>query len=148
MKRLILAAVALLGLTAAASAQTRLGTEGAYPPYNFVDANGELQGFDVDFAKALCEKINAECTIIKQDWDGMIPALMAKKFDLIVASMGILPDREEKIDFSIPYYQSPTGLVMTKATGAKVGADGAVAMFNSGQLFIPDAGKKDEELGV
>ena len=56
---------------------------------------------DVDFAKALCEKINADCTIIKQDWDGMIPGLMAKKYDLIVASMGILPEREEKIDYGV-----------------------------------------------
>ena len=129
-RRLMLAACTLAVLAGGAQAAEKqkltVATEGAYPPYNFVDANGELQGFDVDFAKALCEKINAECTIIKQDWDGMIPALMAKKFDLIVASMGILPDREEKIDFSIPYYQSPTGLVMTKATGAKVGADGHV----------------------
>ncbi len=129
-RRILLAALAAASLSATAFAEDKMkltvATEGAYPPYNFVAADGSLQGFDVDFANALCEKINAECTIIKQDWDGMIPALMAKKFDLIVASMGILPEREEKIDFSIPYYQSPTGLVMTKAAGAKTGADGYV----------------------
>jgi len=103
-----------------------IATEGAYPPYNFVATDGSLQGFDVDFANALCVKINAECTIIKQDWDGMIPGLLAKEYDLIVASMGILPEREEKIDFSIPYYQSPTGLVANKTAGFKVGADGYV----------------------
>ena len=103
-----------------------IATEGAYPPYNFVATDGSLQGFDVDFANALCVKINADCTIIKKDWDGMIPGLMAKKYDLIVASMGILPEREEKIDFSIPYYQSPTGLVANKTAGFKVGADGYV----------------------
>ncbi|MFN0193397.1 MAG: transporter substrate-binding domain-containing protein [Aestuariivirga sp.] len=103
-----------------------VATEGAFPPYNFVAEDGSLQGFDVDFAKAVCEKINAECEIIKQDWDGMIPGLMAKKYDLIVASMGILPEREEKIDFSKPYYQAPTALVAIKALGLKTGADGYV----------------------
>ena len=116
-----------LGSAVAADKQKlTVATEGAYPPYNLVAADGTLKGFDVDFAKALCEKINADCTIVKQDWDGMIPALMAKKFDLIVASMGILPEREEKIDFSIPYYQAPTALVATKASGIKAGADGLV----------------------
>jgi lysine-arginine-ornithine-binding protein len=128
MKLMIACAAMLLASAAFAEDMKKLtvATEGAYPPYNFVAADGSLQGFDVDFAKALCAKIKADCTIIKQDWDGMIPGLMAKKYDLIVASMGILPEREEKIDFSVPYYQSPTGLVMTKAAGAKVGADGYV----------------------
>ena len=128
--RIALATLALAAFAGFSQAQDKkqltVATEGAYPPYNFVDADGSLQGFDVDFAKALCEKINADCTIIKQDWDGMIPGLMAKKYDLIVASMGILPEREEKIDFSIPYYQSPTALVAAKAAGITVGADGFV----------------------
>lgn len=126
----VFAAVLLLAATAgaseAASRKLVIATEGAYPPYNFVAADGTLQGFDVDFAKAMCVKIDAECEIIKQDWDGMIPGLLAKKYDVIVASMGILPEREEKIDFSIPYYQSPTGLVAAKSAGIKAGADGFV----------------------
>eukprot|EP01030_Chromulinospumella_sphaerica_P029869 gene29869-30351_t len=131
MKLLKFAAMALAAVVLAAPAladKTKLviATEGAYPPYNFVAADGSLQGFDVDFAKALCVKLDAECEIIKQDWDGMIPGLIAKKYDVIVASMGILPEREEKIDFSIPYYQSPTGLVAAKTAGITVGADGFV----------------------
>jgi polar amino acid transport system substrate-binding protein len=114
------------GAEAADRQKLIVATEGAYPPYNFVAADGSLQGFDVDFAKAMCEKINADCEIIKQDWDGMIPGLLAKKYDVIVASMGILPDREEKIDFTIPYYQSPTALVAMKSAGITVGADGYV----------------------
>jgi lysine-arginine-ornithine-binding protein len=128
--RRTLLAVSFVALAGIAHAEDKMklivATEGAFPPYNFVDADGALQGFDVDFAKALCTKINADCEIIKQDWDGMIPGLMAKKYDLIVASMGILPDREEKIDFSIPYYQAPTALVATKDAGLKLGADGYV----------------------
>ncbi len=124
--------VALFALAFAGLAQAEdkikltVATEGAFPPYNFVAADGTLQGFDVDFAKALCAKIDAACDIIKQDWDGMIPGLMAKKYDLIVASMGILPEREEKIDFSIPYYQAPTALVAAKDIGVTVGSDGYV----------------------
>jgi len=122
------ACLALLATQAASAADRKLviATEGAYPPYNLVAPDGTLQGFDVDFANALCAKIHAQCTIVKQDWDGMIPALIARKFDVIVASMGILPEREEKVDFTIPYYMSPTGLVATKTSGIKVGADGHV----------------------
>lgn len=131
MKLLKIAAVALslavlAGPALAEQKKLIIATEGAYPPYNFVAADGSLQGFDVDFAKALCVKLDAQCEIIKQDWDGMIPGLIAKKYDVIVASMGILPEREEKIDFTIPYYQSPTGLVANKSAGIKVGADGFV----------------------
>jgi polar amino acid transport system substrate-binding protein len=123
---LALAFAALAGIAHAEKKKLIIATEGAYPPYNFVAADGSLQGFDVDFAKALCIKLDADCDIIKQDWDGMIPGLIAKKYDVIVASMGILPEREEKIDFSIPYYQSPTGLVASKAAAIKTGADGFV----------------------
>ncbi|MET1026771.1 MAG: transporter substrate-binding domain-containing protein [Dongiaceae bacterium] len=121
---LVIAAV--MGVAGTANAKTSLiiATEGAYPPYNFVAADGSLQGFDVDMAKELCKKIDADCTIIKQDWDGMIPGLLAKKYDVIVASMGILPEREKKVDFTIPYYQAPTALIAAKSAGVKVGADG------------------------
>jgi lysine-arginine-ornithine-binding protein len=101
-----------------------VAVEGAFPPYNEVGPDGNLQGFDVDFAKAVCQKIEADCELVKQDWDGMIPGLLANKFDVIISSMGILPDREEKIDFTIPYYQAPTALVALKSAGVKVGADG------------------------
>ncbi len=101
-----------------------VATEGAYPPYNFVAPDGSLQGFDVDFAKALCVKLEAQCDIIQQNWDGMIPALIAKKYDLMVASMAILPEREKQIAFSIPYYQGPTALIMVKDAGMALGADG------------------------
>ncbi len=101
-----------------------IATEGAFPPYNFVAADGSLQGFDVDMANALCARIKAECEIIKQDWDGMIPGLLAKKYDVIVASMSIMPEREKIVDFTIPYYQAPTAMVAYKSAGVKVGADG------------------------
>lgn len=121
---------ALVALAVAAHAADKqkliIATEGAYPPYNLVAADGTLQGFDVDFAKAVCEKINADCEIVKQDWDGIIPALLAKKFDVIIASMAIRAERKEKVDFTIPYYMAPTALIAMKSAGIKVGADGFV----------------------
>lgn len=121
---------ALLAFVGVAQAEDKrkliIATEGAFPPYNFVAADGTLQGFDVEIAKAICVKINADCEIVKQDWDGIIPALLAKKYDVIVASMGMYPERREKVDFTIPYYMAPTALIATKAAGLKVAADGFV----------------------
>ena len=110
----------------AAPRQLIVATEGAYPPYNFVAPDGTLQGFDVDFAKALCVKLKAECRIVQQNWDGMIPGLLAMKYDLMVASMAILPEREKLIAFSTPYYQGPTALIMAKDAGTTLAADGFV----------------------
>ncbi|NBB32506.1 transporter substrate-binding domain-containing protein [Pseudomonas kielensis] len=81
----------------------RIATEGAYPPYNFVKPDGSLGGFDVDIANALCAEMKVQCKLVKQDWDGIIPGLMAKKYDAIVSSMAITPEREKKVAFSDKY---------------------------------------------
>ena len=86
-----------------AESVVRIATEGAYPPYNYVNSDGSLGGFDVDIATALCEVMQTPCEIVKQDWDGIIPGLLAKKYDAIVASMAITPKRQEKVAFSDKY---------------------------------------------
>jgi lysine-arginine-ornithine-binding protein len=115
---------AVAPLTALAGKTIKVATEGAYPPFNFVDANGALQGFDVDIANALCAKMQVTCEIVKQDWDGMIPGLLAKKYDVIIASMSITPERKEKIGFTGKYYNTPAVLVAPANTPITLGADG------------------------
>ena len=90
-KKTILIIFASLLLTANVLAEkVKIGTEGAYPPWNSKDASGNLIGFEVDLAKELCAIMGHECTIVEQDWDGMIPALLMRKFDAIMAGMSIL----------------------------------------------------------
>ena len=107
-----------------AKKKLRIGTEGAYPPFNLVDKNGQVQGFDIDIAKALCKEIGMECEFKVQDWDGLIPGLLAKKFDAIVASMSITDERKQKVDFTNKYYQTPARFVAKKGAGIAVSKEG------------------------
>ena len=88
----------------------RIGTEGAYPPWNNMNAAGELEGAEIDLARDLCKRMNAECEFVAQDWDGIIPALQNGKYDAIMAGMSITEERMEKIDFSIGYMTEPASL--------------------------------------
>lgn len=97
--------------------EIKIATEGAYPPFNLKEANGELAGFDVDIAKALCEKMKAKCEIVAQDWDGIIPGLVAKKYDAIIASMSITDERKQTVDFTDRYYSNHLRIVAKKGSG-------------------------------
>ncbi|OJU83899.1 MAG: amino acid ABC transporter [Shinella sp. 65-6] len=124
-----------------------IGTEGAYPPFNNLEADGTLTGFDIDIAKALCEEMKAECTFVTQDWDGIIPALQAKKFDAIIASMSITPERKEKVDFTDKYYNTgpaiavPKDSTITEATedalaGKVIGAQSSTTHANYAEAHL------------
>ncbi len=123
----ILVAAGLLGaLTAGAAAKdVKVGSECTYPPFNFRDAKGELQGFDIDVAREIGKRLNVNLVFVCQQWDGMIPALLAGKFDLIVASMSITDERKKSIDFSVPYRSSTARFVGAKTLNVQpIGADG------------------------
>ncbi|MFQ5776004.1 MAG: ABC transporter substrate-binding protein [Kiloniellaceae bacterium] len=123
-----LVAVAALGLVAggasAGAKKVRIGTEGAYPPFNYIDANGKLQGFDIDIAKALCQAANYDCEFVVQDWDGIIPGLLAKKYDAIIASMSITEERKKKVDFTGKYYTTPAKFVARKGADIEISREG------------------------
>lgn len=129
MNRRLLLAAAVLALAAGAAHakdwnKVRIGVEGAYPPFSEVAPDGTLKGFDIDIANALCKEIKAECTMVQQDWDGIIPALMAKKYDIIVASMSITDERKKAVDFTDKYYQTPARFVRKKGSGIEISTDG------------------------
>lgn len=100
-----------LGAHAKEWTEIRLASEGAYPPFNTIGADGSLGGFDIDIGNALCAEMKAKCTWVKQEWDGMIPALNARKFDAVIASMSITAERQKQVDFSDKYYATPLALV-------------------------------------
>ncbi len=90
----------------------RIGVEGAYPPFSQVGPDGKVQGFDIDIANALCQEMKAQCTMVQQDFDGMIPSLNAKKIDAVIASMSITEERRKSVEFSEKYYHTPARLVV------------------------------------
>ena len=91
--------------------EIRIGVEGAYPPFSETKPDGSVVGFDIDIANALCREIGASCSMVKQDWDGMIPALLARKYDAIIASMSITEERKKQVSFTNKYYSSPARFV-------------------------------------
>ncbi len=125
----VIAAAAVLmlgaGLSQAADwSKVRIGVEGAYPPFSWVEADGTLKGFDIDVANALCKEMGAECTLVQQDWDGIIPSLLAKKYDAIIASMSITPERQKKVAFSNKYYNTPAKFARMKGSGIEITKEG------------------------
>ena len=120
----VLAAGIALALPAAAQDKLTIGTEAAYKPFAYVLPSGELTGFDIDIAKALCAAMAAECEIVNQSYDGLIPALRANKIDAIIASMTITDDRLKAIDFAGPYYTVPAMFIAAKDSGIEVSEEG------------------------
>lgn len=120
-------AVFALGLAGCGKEQKgdlRIGVEGAYPPFSQVNADGSITGFDIDIAFALCEEMGYTCELVPQDWDGIIPALQANKFDAIIASMTITEERKEKVSFSEKYYNTPSNFIVKIGSGIEISKDG------------------------
>lgn len=116
MKRYMMGMLAagVLALTAGpvlAQETVRIGSEGAYPPFNYIDSDGNLAGFDIDIANALCDAAGFDCEFVVQDWDGIIPGLLARRYDAIIASMSITEERKQVVDFTDKYYATPAKFV-------------------------------------
>lgn len=115
MKHLILTASLLAIAAGAASAQdvVRMGTEGAYPPYNFINDQGEIAGFERDLGDELCTRAQLTCEWVKNDWDSIIPNLTSGNYDTIIAGMSITEEREAIVDFTQPYFPPTRSLFMS-----------------------------------
>jgi putative lysine/arginine/ornithine/histidine/octopine transport system substrate-binding protein len=142
MKKIAIALAAVIGLSvsmAHAADKLRIGTEGAYPPFNGIDKEGKAFGFDVDIANALCAEMKAECEIVAPlEWDSIIIGLNKKKYDAIVASMSITEERKKAVAFTDPYYSNNLTMVAKKGAnidpnnlkGKSVGAQRATISAN------------------
>ncbi len=128
----------------------RLGTEGAYPPFNYIESNGQIGGFDVEIGLELCKRIGEECEVVAQDWDGIIPGLLAKKYDFIIASMFITEERKKQVDFTDPYYLAAMTHVVPKDSGITeftneslagkvIGAQSGTTQADFAEKTYPDA---------
>ena len=142
MKTLFLTTAALALTAGLAMADTvRLGTEGAYPPYNFLDDKGEVAGFERELGDELCKRAELTCEWVTNDWDSIIPNLVSGNYDAIMAGMSITAERDEVIDFTQNYTQPDPSAYLAKS--ADVALDGAVIAAQTGTIqaaFIAQKG--------
>lgn len=95
--------------------ELRVAVDATYKPFTYKTDSGDLAGFDVDIAKALCDELKSKCVFVEQAWDGMIPGLQAKKYDVIISSMSITEERKQAVDFTGKYYNTPSCVVVKSA---------------------------------
>ncbi len=104
----------------------RMGTEGAYPPYNYIDDKGEVAGFERELGDELCARAELTCEWVTNDWDSIIPNLVSGNYDTIIAGMSITDERKEKIDFTTNYTQPDPAAYLAMSEGVDV-ANGVIA---------------------
>ncbi len=145
MKKMMLA-TALLALTAGASlAQdvVRIGTEGAYEPYNYIDqATGELTGYEIELGNELCKRAGLTCEFVQNAWDSIIPNLQSGNYDMIMAGMSITAEREEVIDFTQNYIPPASSAYVALSADVNVG-EGAVIAAQTGTIqagYVAESG--------
>jgi arginine/ornithine transport system substrate-binding protein len=124
MKQFFLAAASILTVAATPGLALNICVEGAYPPFSETAEDGSVVGFDIDIANALCTEMVVDCEMVKVDWDGIIPALLERKCDAIVASMSITPERSQVIDFTDKYYNTPARLIAPEGTNLEDSPEG------------------------
>ena len=120
MKKILiyLLSIGVFGIASIANSQTiRIGTEGAYPPWNNLNSAGELEGAEIDFGNEACERMGVTCEWVTQDWDGIIPALLQGKYDIIIAGMSITEERKEKVNFTTGYMTDGARFAVLKNSG-------------------------------
>ena len=115
---LVVLSLSVFGLASIANSQTiRIGTEGAYPPWNNINSAGDLEGAEIDFGNEACDRMGVTCEWVTQDWDGIIPALLQGKYDIIIAGMSITEERKEKVNFTTGYMTDGARFAVLKDSG-------------------------------
>lgn len=144
MKKLLLTTVALAFTAGLAMADTvRLGTEGAYPPYNFINDKGEVDGFERELGDELCKRAELTCEWVTNDWDSIIPNLVSGNYDVIIAGMSITEERDQVIDFTQNYTQPDPSAYLAPSADADV--KGGVVAAQSGTIqasYVASSGAK------
>jgi len=145
MNKLLITAAALAVTAGAALADShsvvRMGTEGAYAPWNFLDDNGEVAGFERELGDELCARAELTCEWVTNDWDSIIPNLVSGNYDTIIAGMSVTDERDEVIDFSIPYVQADPSAFMALSADLDVTTAVIAAQTNTIQAaFIAEQG--------
>ena len=142
MKKLLLTTAALmLGTAAMAQDVVRLGTEGAYPPYNFINDAGEVAGFEREFGDELCKRAGLTCEWVTNEWDSIIPNLQSGNYDIIIAGMSITEEREEIVDFSQGYLQATPSAYLALSKDADLTSGPVAAQTGTIQAsFVAEAG--------
>lgn len=118
-----LVAAAQLPAQAKAMKELKFGVDATYPPFESLSPSGKFVGFDIDLGRAICAQMQVKCVFINQSFDGLIPALKAHKFNAILSSMTVTPERKKEIDFSSEMYNEPTALIVRKGSGLKPTAE-------------------------
>ena len=115
----VAAMAALAPALASAKAMTKItfGVDATYPPFESLSPSGKFVGFDIDLGRAICAELKVKCVFVSQSFDGIIPALQARKFDAILSSMTVTPERAQQINFSSEMYNEPTSLIAKKGSG-------------------------------
>jgi len=111
---IVLSSMFIAPLQAAESKPVRLSSDFTYPPFNYKDNTGKPVGFDIEIADALCVQAKLKCEWVTLAWDGLIPGLLSRKSDVIMASMRITEDRKKRVLFTDKYYQTPASFVAAK----------------------------------
>ncbi|MBS0342507.1 MAG: transporter substrate-binding domain-containing protein [Proteobacteria bacterium] len=117
MKKWLFAGLMALCSVAAMGREIKAGVQCTYPPFNYRDASGELKGFEIDIAREIGRRINANVQFVCLGFDGLIPALLSKKIDIVTSSLSITEARKKSIDFSVPYRASTARFVGRKSAG-------------------------------
>lgn len=122
MKKVFLAATLLVGIAVNANAaeSIRFASAASYPPFEFLDANNQIVGFDIDLANALCKQMQAECSFNNQVFDSLIASLKFKKYDAIISGMDITAERSKQVAFTQPYYANSAIVIAPKGTVASL----------------------------